>query len=590
MFIKRLLISGLLCLILFELIAQTVNPNRLTNWDKAGVETLIPSYDSLVLVTSFGAKGDGTTNDSAAFANAIAHFGGRKGCVLIPAGTFRIEGTINLTDSVLLRGEGSGISKLQFYFSNQSNDCIRIRRTSTNTWSRIDSSSGKGGRVIRLSSTLSITKGDWIEIRNRRPGQAALSGRPDTAFGQINRVDSVSGLRIWLRDALRFTPDSGLLPEARRLNPIRAAGIECITIERMNANSSGAGKNILLEGAVNCWVRGVQSNKSLGAHILVSYGAHNTISGCYFNDAWFHDGGGTRGYGVLLFRRTTLCLVENNIFRRLRHSMQLQEGSNANVFAYNYSRETYKTDFGFPFTQTSDLNFHGTYPYCNLFEGNIGHYLHFDNANGPNGPWNLAFRNQVNVNGMAITNATYISDSQSLVANDANSQSIFGSGHYRHGNRINGSTHPSGTDSLWINSYYLNQKPWFWRDTSTWPAIGRPNSYGNGFNTAKKRWDDNNKLALCEYQVEWSGYTTNPDDDLNFGQPAVPREFWLVNIPEFPPGGNMPEMTKDLTFYRLTLNKGASFKTGANVLRIRENVNSSGNFQIEAGGELLIGR
>lgn len=570
--------------------AQNVSPHRLTNWSDAGVIGGIPSYDSIVLVTAFGAKGDSITNDSAAFAQAVAHFGGKRGTILVPAGRFRINGTLVLNDSILLRGEGADKTTLYFSLNNQANDCISIRRTGGSAWVRVDPSSTKGGKVIRFSSSLSLAKGDWIEFRNRGRGLAGLSGRPDTAFGMINRVDSVSGLYVWLRDELRFTPDLNLLPEVRRITTIRAAGIECLTIQRLTHSNSAAGKNVLFEGAVNCWMRGVHSKLSLGAHVLASYSAHLTISGCYFDSARYYDGGGTRGYGVLLFRRTTLCLVENNIFRKLRHSMQLQEGSNANVFGYNYSRETYKVDFGIPFTITSDLNFHGFYPYFNLFEGNIGHYLHFDNANGPNGPWNLVHRNQVTVNGINFSSATFMSDSQTLTGNDASSQTLNGSGHYRHGNRIAGSTSPNGTDSLWVNSYYLTSKPWFWRVPVTWPGIGRPNSYNTGFNPAKKRWDDAEELTQCEYVAEWQGYDKSMDNPDNYGNIVAPRKHWFLTIGPVPPGGNMPELFSDAEFYRITLKSGASIKTHQYTLTIRENMYTWGTVEVGAGGTLQIGR
>jgi hypothetical protein len=66
-------------------------------------------------VTQYGAVGDGITDDSAAFASAIAA-AGTGGIVQLPAGTFRIDSTVFVEnkDGLRIRGAGVGASIVQW--------------------------------------------------------------------------------------------------------------------------------------------------------------------------------------------------------------------------------------------------------------------------------------------------------------------------------------------------------------------------------------------------------------------------------------------------------------------------------------------
>jgi hypothetical protein len=106
-----------------ELWAQyAANPDRhpnLPNCSYAGYECgekPLPTPKVVANVRNAGAKGDGVSDDTDAFGRAIiqAHEAG-GGAVLVPAGTYRIEGMVRLKHSrVVLRGEGVGKTVLDF--------------------------------------------------------------------------------------------------------------------------------------------------------------------------------------------------------------------------------------------------------------------------------------------------------------------------------------------------------------------------------------------------------------------------------------------------------------------------------------------
>jgi hypothetical protein len=166
-------------------------------------------------------------------------------------------------------------------------------------------------------------------------------------------------------------------------------GIENLKIYRNESGSSSSGSNIFFKHAVNCWIKGVESSFTSRHHIDAQRSSHIYISGCYLHHANSYGGGG-RGYGVVLNISTTNCLVENNIFKTLRHAMLVQAGANCNVFTYNYSTDQYWTGES---GQGPDLCLHGNYPFANLFEHNIVEHIEADNSHGNNGPYNAFVRN-----------------------------------------------------------------------------------------------------------------------------------------------------------------------------------------------------
>jgi pectate lyase len=61
--------------------------------------------------------------------------------------------------------------------------------------------------------------------------------------------------------------------------------------------------------------------------------ANIEIQGCYFHEAQNYGEGG-HGYGVSIGVHSSSCLVENNIFKTLRHAMILSSGANGNVLGF----------------------------------------------------------------------------------------------------------------------------------------------------------------------------------------------------------------------------------------------------------------
>jgi hypothetical protein len=97
--------------------APNTNPN-IPNNSFAGYhrgEAPIPQVPVVANVMDLGAKGDGTADDTAAFQSALAAAGKKGGAILVPAGTYKVTGVLNLSNNgVVLRGEGPDKTTIEF--------------------------------------------------------------------------------------------------------------------------------------------------------------------------------------------------------------------------------------------------------------------------------------------------------------------------------------------------------------------------------------------------------------------------------------------------------------------------------------------
>ncbi|MFZ9582123.1 MAG: T9SS type A sorting domain-containing protein, partial [Crocinitomicaceae bacterium] len=216
--------------------------------------------------------------------------------------------------------------------------------------------------------------------------------------------------------------------------------------------------------------------------------SNSKVEKSYFHDA-FEYGGGGRGYGVVMHFTTNECLIENNIFKHLRHSVLLQAGSNGNVTAFNHSLDPYWTNSNplLAGNSAGELVIHGNYVYANLFEQNDVQNIVIDNSHGANGPYNTFLRNRASLYGIFFSDNT--SPSQNFIGNEipntsfpysAVNYSIQGNDQFTYGNNNKGTVAPAGTSALTDISYHYLTKPNFVQDYQ-WGKIGLPSA----MNTAK---------------------------------------------------------------------------------------------------------
>lgn len=486
--------------------AQVIPSNRRVQWSQCGYPGTLPNPQTIVDVTSFGAVGDGVTDNFTAVTAAINSLSGTQGVIYFPTGNFLIGSSLNLPDSVILRGVSSDSTHLSFNFNGTVANCINITGT-VGTFTSVNSGYQRGSNFLVVADPSSFGAGDYAELQQ---ANGSWDTQPvswaDHSIGQILHLTSVNNDTLFFDRGLRIDYDSTLQVEVRKITPAREVGIECLGISRDDSVHAGVCINIYYTYAVNCWVRGVESSKSIGSHIEADACSNLEFTGNYIHHNYEYDGTSTHGYGITLFMHTGQCKVENNILKHLRHCYSMQCGANGNVIAYNYSLEPNRSET--PSNFGADISMHGHYTFANLFEGNILQNLQIDQTWGPTGPFNTFFRNRAELYGIIMTSGTVESDSQNFVGNEVTNTGLFlgnyllaGAGHFEYGNNIKGTITPAGTSALSDSSYYLDSLPSFWNGSPSWPSVGLPNALNSGSIPARDRYLAGGSLTVCSEQL-----------------------------------------------------------------------------------------
>lgn len=473
--------------------AQTLPQSRTVDWTLAGLRadtlTGLPVFD----LQSLGAIGDGLTPNDAVIPNFIASYFGVGAILEFPSGEFLFNNTITLPDNFIIRGQGADSTILKMDLGGSGHG-IDINGTSSNAdTSRLLLPSAKDARQIIVWDASTVSAGDWLQLK-QYDTDWVTSTWAEEETGQIVQVDTLVGDTIWLKSPLRMDYDTARTAYYQKISPRKNVGIECLKIQRIDDTAPQQSCNILFRYAVNCWVKGIESENCTFSHIRAERSSNLYVAQSYFHHG-FDYGGGGRAYGVVFQFATGECLAENNIFEYLRHSMLVQAGANGNVFAYNYSFDPFWSSP--PNNSAGDMVLHGNYVYANLFEQNICQNIVIDDSHGPNGPHNTFFRNRGESFGIFFSASN--SPNQNFLGNEITNTSfpysfvnytIQGSGHFLHGNNDKGTIKPTGTTVLPEISYAYTSRPDF-VPVNQWGAMGTPNSVNANAIPAFNRYANN---------------------------------------------------------------------------------------------------
>jgi len=481
--------------------ADEIPQERLVDWSKAGTDNM-PEFSHIIRVSSLGLDNSGKTDNATILNNAI-DTAEKPVLFLFEPGIYIFGKAIKMKSNVCLSGYSS--ESTFFKFNKQENAFHGIAATGTAEAQFYDVEGGltRGSNYLLTKSAALFNAKDYIELReNNGKWDSKPISWAKHSVGQILKIHRISEDTIFIDEKLRIDYSADLNPQIRLLKPIENCIIQYINLERIALPDKGVGYNILFSYAVNCSVSGVESNKSIGSHIMITLSKNIAVRGSYFHHAFVFDGSGTKGYGVTLNNHASDCLLENNIFKYLRHAMMVKHGANGNVFACNYSLEPHRSE---PIANFSgDISLHGHYAYANLFESNIVQNIITDQYWGPSGPLNTFFRNRAELYGIISTSDK--SNSMNYIGNETTNSSLLmgqfqikGKNHYLYGNNILGKILPSGSKQPKQASIFYSGKPDYWDISSPFPAIGLPDNLAQNNIPAKYRYERRKKKTVGEY-------------------------------------------------------------------------------------------
>lgn len=510
---------------IFSQIGSSIPIDLRVDWRNAGYRGEIPTYfENYIEASNYDSLQDAIT----AANNYNKTSGHEKHWTLIhiPEGTYTFSQPIKLFSRICLRGDGADKTFLKNTFVDQS--LVKIEET--NAPSPIKEGElpdslvfkklyrnyyDKSSKVLTIPQEFSdpfvshFQMGDYIEIiveNNTSSWHGNYSGwNPQYYVGQIVRIAGVIDQTHYvLDDDISYTldayPDHAYLRRLK-LKIIEEVGIEDLNIKPTVTDITNSNQyQIIFKYAANCWMSGVMSEYPSTSHVDIEYSTGIEIRGCYFHDAQSFTENGN-GYGIVVNCHSTNCLIEDNVFRRLRHAMIVTTGANRNVFGYNYSSERIQTELNESVeftTRMADLVCHGHYPYANLFEGNVCDYIDVDNSHEGrlNGDYNTFFRNRVLADEKHALGTGTVTEYGGIQTTSGR-QNVFGNTlqdiddqNYVRGtnSNYNGQWDTQTGDAPYSDiSYYHESRPAFISNNYTWPTCGTRTPWGPNYGITSNR-------------------------------------------------------------------------------------------------------
>lgn len=513
-------ISTFLSLLFATLCLAQLPSYRQTDWNHAGAKTAF-SNDTIYLSQFLK---DGLDADLA-LSDALTIASNKNGTVLLDSGTYFFSKPIQIPANTKLIGKGAQSTHLIFDLKGSGHLIQILGKTATQKLT-ITSNALRGETAIQVASNTSLAAGDWIKIGENNDELITSDWAKGSAH-QIVQIRKIQGNVLLLADALRLNLNTEKQAYVILVNPINNIELGGFHLVRRD-KTDGQTANIFLSNAAHVVIKNIQSDSCNFAHIQIEESTHISINGCYIKSA-FDYGGGGKGYGIALQFGTGNCLIENNIFSKLRHSVLLQAGANGNVIAYNYSREPFWTETQFPSGLAGDLVLHGNAPFLNLFEGNICQNIVIDDSHGKNGDYNTFFRNRAEYYGIFM-NAAPASDSQNFIGNEITgtgnvkvgfftiplgNYTLSGINHFEQFNLLPQTTMPSNSEVLSTASLYLNEQPKWWNTKFPFPFCGDRNSFNQNNNPAYWRFFYN-PIKTGEVVVDTSELKLNVSNQKDF--------------------------------------------------------------------------
>lgn len=386
------------------------------DWSTAGIPGGIPSgsWTQSGSTIQASACGNGSTDCSATIQTAL-NACGTDHYVLLGTGTFLLHSHLSVPSNCALRGSGASATILNDEWTGGAGaGLVELGGIQPLCWSSTGCPSPIGesisGGDTAGSMTISVSKtgtqyyhetiGQFMLIDQANDGTIVTAdgaegdcsdcdlGQTSTgnmAQGQLSIITGCDGItkaghqcssgsNITISPSLFVDYTHG--PVEIPL-PISAqyAGVENLQVY---ANGTSGEPNFEMDECAYCWVSGVEGNYTDADHLDTNFCYHCEVINSYFSNT-FGSGPGPYDHGLRLATKTTLSLVQNNIFERTG-VMESEWGAAANVWGYNFKTGGYgDVDVNY---EPADIEAHGASPQFVLWEGNIVNKVQMDSIHG----------------------------------------------------------------------------------------------------------------------------------------------------------------------------------------------------------------
>jgi len=497
--------------------AQIIPSTRTVTWEgNVGIPGGIPNSSNMITFVSVSA---GNMNQS--YLQTQIDNCPSNQVIQLPAGSFNI-GYLNfeMNHGVVLRGAGMGVTRLNgshIYMGQAAGTPVQPLVTAGAT---------KGSTSVTVASATGFRVNDFVVFEGGDDtdivflaGEAGGAPANQPCQKQVCKITSVSGTTIGITPPLCYTmKTSGALNgvNVRAViynnlgatpNFVSKCGVENLTLNL----DTGWDFSVDLHNVAYCWFSNVEMYNASHRTFYIQRGFGCELFKCFIHDSTLH---GPFGYGITL-EPASACLIANNIVSNVTGGFQVNEGSSGNVFAYNYVPKSQYTN---PQYTQPDFQNHYAHPVMNLWEGNYGFMIYFDDIHGSSSH-HTVFRNRFvgwqnstilyqqyctacathnkyvnfvgnvlgDVPGQTVHMNTYLTTTENntqrtiFALNVDNGGTDAGDTVFIHGNwdSVNGAImwdarNSTNSTKVIPNSYYLSAKPTWWGNLA-WPPYNPSN-------------------------------------------------------------------------------------------------------------------
>lgn len=347
--------------------------SRLPDFSFAGYqrgEKALPEVEVRSNIRDFGAKGDGKTDDSAAFQRAFDE--APAGAISVPKGRYIITQPLILTRSgVVLRGVDR--DQVVLYFPKPLNEIVPNwgattggQKTSNYSWSggfigikgsfgsknlsKITKGAKRGAKTIAVAEADKLTVGQEIEIfQSDLPDNSLMkhlySGDPgpmDKVNGRaktslVVKITAISGDNVTFDRPLRTDLELRWQPQVREFKPtVQESGIENITFSFPNKPYEGhfteLGSNpLFFRGVAHCWAKNLRVLNADSGPFL--HGCFNTVQGFLLESERKEDKNGYRGHHAFTLDGSDNLCTDFDLRARFIHDFTVSGSDAGNVFS-----------------------------------------------------------------------------------------------------------------------------------------------------------------------------------------------------------------------------------------------------------------
>lgn len=488
------------CFFLTCLHSQTIPTARLGNWLEVGADKDAFQISHVIDVSDFGIVGSEDQIIADEFNNLLQNNKNIAVEFYFPAGIYVFSEPIVLFSDKIIRGDGANTIFRFLDLGEQS--LINVKGTLESDFITLKYDLPENSVSSVLNFSPAWQEGDLIYLYQEDDDKVTSNWAKNNT-GNIGIIDEINGSTLYLRNGTNQEFKVDKFARCARMFPIKNVGIEGIKIEPTFKTNSQT-NNIAFQNAYNCWVSCVESYNCNFSHILIDKSRNISVTTSYFQDG-FDYGGGGRAYGTTIQNASKHCLIEENVYSHLRHSILFQSGANNNVIGYNYSKDPFWTSVILPANSAGDIVLHGNFPFDNLIEGNICQNIVIDDSHGINGGHNTFFRNRTESYGIFMNNGEP-TDNQNFVGNLIVRNEIAsilplyvlaGQGHFAYGNSYIGTTQPEPVTALSDSTYYLFEPSALKNKLKEFDLIGLPAGVTTEYNPAKHRFLVEGKKTTC---------------------------------------------------------------------------------------------